>query len=649
MAVEIILQWLASLTALVGVAPAFFYLDPLVQAGISGALVTGFISDRRKGRLLPPLPTTLLLFLCFFFYLSQMSLNNVVNPLVNMLVLLLAVRLVTEKTGRHLLQIFVLATFILAASSLLSLSILYLGALALLVVLVTFGLLLTSFHVSSPALCLNRKQWKSLLLTGSILPLGSLLLMLFFFTILPRTEHPLWNFLNPATKPTAGFSEKVSPGSLANLGTSGQPAFRVQMTAIDPQDLYWRGLVLNQIDGRNWARSKTPPADKLVQNKTPLKKQTIFSEPRSDPYLPGLDLPTKLAGIKNYSFADGVFESRQTADKSGRYTVYSTRSGYLKLENPQSHRFYLQVPAQIPTRVAKIAADIAREKNRALRIAATRDFFIRQQLSYAASNLRLTATPVDTFLFESKRGYCEYFAASFALLLRLADVPSRLVGGYLGGRYNELGDYYLIDEDMAHVWVEALDDTNRWQRIDPSRLAVNASEAVTGLSRRSFSWTQATSDYLLTAWNQMVITYDLQKQLGLFLAAGRNLNQFRINLPGRSFWWLTGGGLLLIILATKLLFLTRQGSQHLLQRYLRQIKKSADLQQVPTHLGLFALAELSNEPLCHKFARIYGGALYRDQDLNAQQRAELHHIIHQLAKRRLQISLTEKPPQSFRQ
>ena len=264
MAVEKILQLLATLVALVSVAPTFFFLYLPVQVLISCLLLVGFIIDRRNGRRLPPLPATLLSFVFFFFYLAQMSRSNIVEPLVNMLVLLLAVRLITEKSGRNLLQIFVLSTFILAASSLLSLSAGYLASLILLVGLVTFGLLLTSFYATDPSLRLNRRQWQSLLRTGAILPIGSLLLMLFFFVILPRTQYPLWNFLNPAPKSTAGFSEEVKPGSLANLGSSGEPAFRAEMIEIDPMELYWRGMVLNQTDGRSWTRSKFPPADQMI-------------------------------------------------------------------------------------------------------------------------------------------------------------------------------------------------------------------------------------------------------------------------------------------------------------------------------------------------------------------------------------------------
>jgi hypothetical protein len=222
MAVERVLHLLATLVALTGVSPAFLYLDPAVQVVFGLTLVGGLAADHRRFRLLPGLPATLLSLLFAAFYLLQMNLTYIVEPLINLLVILLAVRLVTEKNGRNLLQIFVLSTFVLASSSLLTLSAGYLLALILLIALVAFGLLLTSFYATDPGLRLDRQQWFSLLRTGAILPLGALLLMITFFVILPRTQHPLWHFLNPGSRPTAGFSEEVRPGTPGSIRSTPQ-------------------------------------------------------------------------------------------------------------------------------------------------------------------------------------------------------------------------------------------------------------------------------------------------------------------------------------------------------------------------------------------------------------------------------------------
>jgi len=635
MAVEGVLHWLASLVALTGAAPAFSYLDPMVQVIFSLSLVFGLVRDRRQLTLLSALPATLLSLLVAAFYLLQMNPTTIVEPLVNLLVALLAVRLVTEKSGRNLLQIFVLSTFVLASSSLLTLSAGYLLALMLLIALVAIGLLLTSFYATDAALRLDRQQWFSLARTGAILPLGSLLLMIFFFVILPRTQYPLWHFLNPGTRPTSGFSEEVSPGTLANLNASGAPAFRAEMSAIAPQDLYWRGLVLNQTDGQSWSRAKNFPPDQTVKNESRPLKQILMSEPRSNRYLPGLDLPAEPADISSQRSSDAVNEAHRRLDRRVRYTLYSYPRGSLQIRDPSQSDFYLRLPDSLSPRLRGVSESIAAEPDRQAKIAAVEQFFLAQKLAYATSNLPQNNTPVETFLFDSKRGYCEYFASSFALLLRMSGVPARLVGGYLGGRYNALGGYYLIDEDMAHVWVEALNDENHWRRIDPSRLAINAGEAVAGLSRRPFNWSQSAADYLETAWSRLVITYDLQKQLSLALSLSRNFRQFRPSLPQWVRWWvflpLLAGG---VFLWGRRKYRLAHHHQSVLDAYLKQVKKAAELDHLPESLGLYELAERSHEPLCHDFSRIYGAAIYAGKNLSPEEQLQLRVTINQLKTKR---------------
>ncbi len=641
MAVDKVLQILASLVALIGVAPSFIYLDLTTEGAILFSLIAGFISDRQRKILLHPVPATLLSLFFVLFYLSQMSLEHVVEPLANLLVLLLSVRLVTEKSGRNLLQIFILSTFILAASSLLSLSLGYLLSLILFIFLVSFGLLLTSFFATDPNLNLKKGQWLSLLRTGAILPLGSLILMLFFFTILPRTEHPLWDFLNPGAGSAAGFTDQVNPGDISNLGFSGEPAFRAEMDEIDPQDLYWRGLVLNKIEGKAWKRAQNPPSDRLIK-KGQAVQQNIYTKSRNDQYLPGLDLPNTVKGIRHIQSSDAVFKTRHKLNKPVLFTVQTYPQSSLQIDKPQETSFYLQKPVLVTDRIAAIANEISKRETRQTKMSALNEFFIQQKLSYATTDLPVTENPVDTFLFESRRGYCEYFASSFALVLRLAGVPTRLVGGYLGGRYNEMGGYYLIDEDMAHVWVEALDDNDHWQRIDPSQLAINAEQAVTGLSRRNFNWSQAAADYIDNAWTRLVITYDLQKQLKLIFATGSQLRQLKPPKLQNTLWWLIGGGLSLSVL-----FLWKRQSkpmsnqQRLIRRYLASVSNSAGLKKLPESLGLFTLANLTQEPLCLRFAQIYGQAIYREQSLSEQQLTQLNEIIHQLSQKKIHFIPSE--------
>jgi hypothetical protein len=82
-----------------------------------------------------------------------------------------------------------------------------------------------------------------------------------------------------------------------------------------------------------------------------------------------------------------------------------------------------------------------------------------------------TRDPIAEFLFEKKRGYCEYFATSLAILLRLEGVPTRFVTGFAVGSDNKVGEHYEVRDSDAHAWVEAFIPGRGWIVADPTPAA----------------------------------------------------------------------------------------------------------------------------------------------------------------------------------
>jgi tetratricopeptide (TPR) repeat protein len=72
------------------------------------------------------------------------------------------------------------------------------------------------------------------------------------------------------------------------------------------------------------------------------------------------------------------------------------------------------------------------------------------------------------FLFESKKGYCSYYAFSFALLLRSLGIPARVAAGFFVDPQTNTFDYYPIRSDMAHAWVEVPFPGFGWIEFDPT-------------------------------------------------------------------------------------------------------------------------------------------------------------------------------------
>ena len=267
------------------------------------------------------------------------------------------------------------------------------------------------------------------------------------------------------------------------------------------------------------------------------------------------------------------------------------------------------------------------------KVARITNFYLSQKLSYSNQQLPVTADPIDTFLFVSRRGYCEYFASSFALLLRLSGVPARLVGGYLGGEYNDLGGYYLVGENLAHVWVEALDDQGVWQRIDPSRLAVNAEQAFLPSHRQGLPSLRAFGDALQHYWSRLVLNYDLGQQFALLRQVARQVRDVKsLRLESAAaLWWLLPLPLLGILFQS--VRRCQRRPQRLIGDYRKQVLRCYGVAALPNR-GLFALAQQSKEPLCLEFAEIYGRAYYRDQPLSPADYRRLKAILRELAGRK---------------
>jgi hypothetical protein len=95
-------------------------------------------------------------------------------------------------------------------------------------------------------------------------------------------------------------------------------------------------------------------------------------------------------------------------------------------------------------------------------------FFRTQGFRYSLSPGEYNKNDLDEFLFHRRTGFCEHYAASFATLMRLAGIPARVVVGYLGGEYNDLGGFFLVRQADTHAWCEVWIPENGWTRVDPT-------------------------------------------------------------------------------------------------------------------------------------------------------------------------------------
>src|SRR5512133_1906731 len=614
--------------ALCGILPLVPWLESAPRLMLAAGLAAGIWQDRRGAWPLKNWMYNAAILPVFLYYALQFSRANPVQPVVSVLAIMLAVRLGGLKSGRHYLQISALSLFCLASSSLFDLSPLFLVYLALMLLLVAVSLVLLTFYSHDPLLRLWRAELRKVLAAGALMPLASLPLLLFFFPLLPRTQLPLWNFLAMPASRTSGFSETVEPGTSATAGASKVLAFRAEM-ARQPQQPYWRGTVFNRVVGQKWVRVDPPFENSSYPG--PRISQTIYPEPGASRALLALDAPAALTLQRSRRLYDGVYEYQGSAGKRFNYTVQSVATGRLATTGEIKRSFYLALPDNLSERIRQLGDTIRRQGDSdAARLEQLESFFRNGSYRYSMTGLPTGERALDQFLFESKQGHCEFFASSFALILRAAGVPARLVGGYLGGEYNELGGYYLVTEGTAHVWVEVFITGQGWLRVDPSSFARNAG-VVWGAPKKSLLLKiRMTMDSLNHTWNRAVITYDFERQVDAARKVGTRLQGFeagravKVVLP---YLGIAVGilGLSAVVLYRKRLFPSQD--DRLLRAFYRRLARDCRVHPERGRLGLFELADLTGNTRVRAFVDIYGGAVYRDRRLSDTEYRRLKQMV----------------------
>ena len=616
--------------ALCGIIPLFPWLDTAPRLILAAGMAAGVWQDLRGSWSLKNWIFNAAIVPVFLFYALQFSRANPVQPVVSVLAIMLAVRLAGIKNARHYLQIAALALFCLSSSSLFDLSPAFLAYLVMMLLMVAVLLVLLTFYSQDSRMLLAPADLRKILLAGLLMPLASLPLLFLFFPVLPRTQIPLWNFTAASAARPSGFSDLVEPGSSSAVAESRAPAFRAEMPRQPQQQLYWRGTVFNRVEGNRWVRVE-PPSERIVYTGRRIA-QTLYPEPGASRVLPALYAPADLTFPRSRRSADGVYEFQGRSGKRFSYRAESVSTATLPVAGEIRRPFYLALPASQPPRIRQLAADIRRQgSSDAGRLEQLELYFRNGGFSYSTTALPTGERALEQFLFEKKQGHCEFFAASFALILRAAGVPARLVGGYLGGEYNDLGGYYLISEDMAHVWVEAFISGTGWVRVDPSSFARNAGAVWGRTPQKSLSLKiRMMLDSLDHTWNSAVITYDFERQIDVARGAGKRLQGIEVKaVLGSALRYLlfavAAAGAYVILRNRKRFFPSRE--ERLLRAFYRRVGREFPVRVERGRVGLFELAELTGSPGVRQFADIYAGAVYRDRKLTNEEFARLRQMV----------------------
>lgn len=448
---------------------------------------------------------------------------------VTLLMLLAALKFLELRTPRDAMVLIYLACFIIITNFFYSQSIP-----TAVYMMLTLMVIVTSWvQLQAQELALKPR-----LRIASILLLQALPLTLILFVLFPRVEGPLWGLPQDAYG-RSGLDDTMAPGSLSRLSLSEAVAFRVSYAGKVParNQMYWRGPVLWEFDGRSWTAGKTlfSIAPKFSNLAEPIN-YSVTLEPHNRTWLFALDVPNKIS-VPATLGDDFRLLGKQAITARMRYTASSHLVYQANLqEAPQQLNRGLALPQQSNPRARQLAADWRASSSQDAEIVQkSLRYFSQQNFKYTLEPPLLGDDTVDDFLFESKQGFCEHYASSFVFLMRAANVPARVVTGYLGGEFNDFGNYYIVRQSDAHAWAEVWLAGQGWVRVDPTgaiapaRLQSNLSAALSDnaalpfLARNPPQWMlklRLNWDTLSNQWNQWVLGYDSERQFAFLTRLG---------------------------------------------------------------------------------------------------------------------------------
>jgi transglutaminase-like putative cysteine protease len=462
------------------------------------------------------------------------------DPCVAFLFVLVGIKFLEVRTLRDGTLLVCLAIFLLITPFFYSQSML--AALAALPAVLAVGAALEALACDEAA-GIAPPQWRvawrrTAAMIAQGLPIAAALFLLF-----PRLASPLWGL--PADHAAAtGLSDRMAPGSISELALNDAVAFRVDFEDAPPpsRTRYWRGPVLSLFNGREWRGLPSLAGGRLATGNRPSVRYTVTLEPNDHPWLFALDFPAALpeidsdpgtrasaGGLAGFSREQQLL-MRAPVTQPLRYSIQSTLTDSYAAASARDAEINARPPPGNPRTVdfaRSLRADYPDERRF---ISAVLQWFRNEPFVYTLAPPLLEESPVDSFLFDTRRGFCEHYASAFVVMLRAAGIPARVVTGYQGGEMNPRGGYMIVRQSDAHAWAEAIVD-GRWQRFDPtaavapSRVerglfgSVAAGEPVPLFARDDGGWlksAQLAIDALNHQWRRNVVQFNRDRQRALW-------------------------------------------------------------------------------------------------------------------------------------
>ncbi len=397
------------------------------------------------------------LFALGLFASYWMTYGKVIDPEtgLNFLTSIVVLKLLEKETRRDQYMIFFGLILLISSGSLFEKTLTYIFFFS-----ISFLILIQDFYLGLGL------PWKIKDFKNSFLWVVPLTAIMFFLT--PRLLNPL-PYQGGRSKPgEVGYTPDVNISEIERLEPNDRPVFQVLINQkLNLGSLYWRGNTLSFTDGWNWP---VMPQDQETVNQDlyevkRLEPQYVHQQIRvynKEDYFFALDVPrTIYAGNGSFHLKGMSTLSQKRWQWFNRYEALSLVQAELTSTEESSKYLRTSLPKKDQEWInqnfkGSSASEIRDELRR---------YFFKEGFQYSLSPGKVSN--FYDFIVNKKTGFCSHYSSALAIILRQKNIPARLVSGFLGGSYNRFADSYLITQNDAHVWVEALEN-NKWIRLDPT-------------------------------------------------------------------------------------------------------------------------------------------------------------------------------------
>jgi len=526
----------------------------IAQALFTCVLVgSWFVDTAQLGSALPPRVLNALVFAYLLFYAADLSFlsRSFVTSTIHLVLFLAAVKLMTRSSDRDWICLYLISFAELLVASTLSIDITFALSLLLFLFSGVSTLVILEMRMSNArAQCQGRidplietrhgtasgLQLFGRFPTGRMVALSAvmtatiLVLAVPLFMVLPRVAPGVRTRPRGHAHLVSGFSERVELGEIGTIKESDAVVMKIRLSepvSNLPPTLKWRGVALEDYDGRAWTRNRAPRQRipdsggyfRLAGSSrgTGILWQTCFLEALSTDVLFAAGRVLAVSGDLEYLQRDGS-GALYTAPHLFRRLRYTAISDISPMDPELIPREQGAVPAVVresclglpalDPRIAELTGRVTGHEMHPFSKARALERHLRESYRYSLELVGKPGNPdpLAAFLFESRAGHCEYFATAMAVMLRQTGIPARLVNGFRAGEYNALGDAWVVRQYDAHSWVEAYFNPYGWIEFDPT--PVEPRQERSALLR----WVTGVTEAMDMWWWEGVVAYDIWKQ-----------------------------------------------------------------------------------------------------------------------------------------